>query len=85
MKNVKLFYQKNCPYCRKAMGYIADLKTKYSELGGVDIEMIEENESPEITDQYDYFYVPTFYVDDVKVHEGEITADEVEEILRRAL
>lgn len=85
MKNVKLFYQKNCPYCRKAIGYIEELKGLFPELGKVEIEMIEETESPEITDGYDYFYVPTFYIDEVKVHEGEVTREKVEEILRKAL
>ena len=47
--------------------------------------MIEESEQPEAADRYDYYYVPTFYVGDVKVHEGGIYPDEVEPILRKAL
>lgn len=34
--------------------------------------MIEETQHPDIADQYDYYYVPTFYVDGVKVHEAGI-------------
>ena len=34
--------------------------------------MIEESEQPEVADAFDYYYVPTFYVDGVKVHEGGI-------------
>ena len=35
--------------------------------------MIEETQHPDIADQYDYYYVPTFYVDGVKVHEAEFS------------
>ena len=79
MKPVKLFYLKNCPFCRKALRYIEQAKAAHPELQPVAIEMIEESE------QSDYYYVPTFYVDGVKVHEGGIYAEEVEKILRSAL
>ena len=34
--------------------------------------MIEESEQPALADTFDYYYVPTFYVDGVKVHEGGV-------------
>ena len=76
MKRVKLFYLKNCPFCKKA---------EHAELAAVDIEMIEESELPDVADKFDYYYVPTFYVDGVKEHEGGIYPEEVERILRKAL
>ena len=79
MKPVKLFYLKNCPFCRKALRYI------HPELAAVGIEMIEESEQPELADTFDYYYVPTFYVGGVKVHEGGVYPEEVEKILRSAL
>ena len=85
MKPVKLFYLKNCPFCRKALRYIDEVKAAHPELAAVDIELIEESEQPEVADAFDYYYVPTFYVDGVKVHEGGIYAEEVEKILRSAL
>ena len=45
----------------------------------------EESEQPDVADAFDYYYVPTFYVDGVKVHEGGIYPEEVEKILRSAL
>ena len=72
MKPVKLFYLKNCPFCRKALRYIDEVKAAHPEL-------------PAVADGYDYYYVPTFYVDGVKVHEGGIYPDEVEAILRKAM
>ena len=85
MKDVKLFYLKNCPFCKKAISYIESLKTQHKELAQVEIEMIEELEQKELADSFDYYYVPTFYVAGEKVHEGGIYPEEVEKILRKAL
>ena len=85
MKPVKLFYLRTCPFCKKALRYIEEAKAAHPELAAVEIEMIEESERPDVADAFDYYYVPTFYVDGVKVHEGGIYPEEVEKILRRAL
>ena len=68
-----------------ALRYIDDAKAAHPELAAVGIEMIEESEHPDVADTYDYYYVPTFYVGDEKVHEGGIYPDEVEQVLRKAL
>ncbi len=85
MKSVKLFYLKNCPFCKKTLRYIDEARAAHPELAAVEIERIEESEQPDVADAFDYYYVPTFYVDGVKVHEGGIYPDEVEAILRKAL
>lgn len=85
MKNVKLFYLRDCPFCKKAMRYIDELKAAHPEFRDIEIEMIEESEQPEVANKYDYHYVPTFYLNEIKAHEGGIYADEVEQILRKAL
>lgn len=85
MKDVKLFYLKNCPFCKKAISYIESLKAQHKELAQVEIEMIEESEQADVANAFDYYYVPTFYVDGIKEHEGGIYPEEVEKILRKAL
>ena len=85
MKEVKLFYLRECPFCKKALRYIEQAKAKHSELADIKIEMIEESEQAALADKYDYYYVPTFYIAGEKVHEGGIFPDEVEQILRQAL
>lgn len=85
MKPVKLFYLRSCPFCKRALRYIEDAKAADPALTAVEIEMIEESEQPALADTFDYYYVPTFYVDGVKVHEGGIYPEEVEKILRSAL
>ncbi len=84
MKNIKLFYLEKCPFCKKAEKYIDELK-KQEAYKDIEIEMIEESKHPEIANQYDYYYVPTFYIDEEKVHEGGIFPDEVEAILKKIL
>jgi glutaredoxin len=85
MKRIQLFYLKNCPFCKKAFRYIEEAKAAHPELQSLQIELIEESEEPVLADQYDYYYVPTFYIDGVKVHEGGIYPEEVEPLLRKAL
>ncbi len=85
MKAIKLFYLKQCPFCVKALRYIDELKAERGEFAPIQIEMIEESEQAELADSYDYYYVPTFYVDGQKVHEGGVYKEEVEKILESAL
>ena len=84
MKPIKLFYLKNCPFCKKAFIYIDNLK-RQAVYEPIEIELIEESEQADLANQYDYYYVPTFYVNGVKVHEGGILESEVEEIFKKAL
>jgi len=84
MKTIKLFYLKNCPFCKKAFSYIDELK-KQEAYKDIEFELIEESEQPETANQYDYYYVPTFYINEEKIHEGGIFLNEVEEVLKLAL
>ncbi len=84
MKHITLFYLENCPFCKKAMAAIDELK-KQDRYKDIEIEMIEESKQPEVADKYDYYYVPTFYIDGRKVHEGGIFPDEVKAVLEQAL
>ncbi len=42
MKPVKLFYQERCPFCKKALRYIEELKEEHPEFQPIEIEMIEK-------------------------------------------
>lgn len=84
MKKITLFYLENCPHCRKAQQILLKLlqEPRYQALK---IEKVEEAKQPEIANQYDYYYVPTFYVDDEKICEGILSEKEIVEVLERAL
>lgn len=66
-KKVTAFFLEGCPYCRQAKEAVKELSAEYSS---VNIEWIEENQHPEISAQYDYYYVPAMFVDGVKVYEA---------------
>lgn len=85
MKKVKMMYLKHCPHCKKAFGLIEELKTKYPQFQNVQIEAIEENEKEEKTKGYDYWYVPTYFVDDVKMHEGIPDEEALLKVLKASL
>ena len=81
MKKVKAFYLENCPHCRRAFKMIEELKTKNPKYSEVDIEYIDESVHVQIANAHDYYFVPTFYVDGIKVHEGVPSLDKIEDVL----
>ena len=76
---LKIFYLKNCPYCKQAQRYLDIHRLDYPNLM---IQMIEESEQEELANQYDYYYVPSFYYKEEKLHEGAITEQELIDILK---
>lgn len=85
MKEIKIFYLKNCPFCKRAFKFIEELKSEESRYNDIKFTLIEESECPEIADAYNYYYVPTFYIGSEKMHEGGIYKEEVKAILEEAL
>ena len=76
-----------CPYCRQAMKALQELVSENEKYAAVSVEWVEENEHPEISAKYDYYHVPTMFVNDVKVyeaHSGE-KYEECRENVRRVL
>lgn len=85
MKQIKMMYLKNCPHCKHAFDMVEKLKEKHPEYQKIQIECIEEEDEEEKIVGYDYYYVPTYFVDDIKMHEGIPTIESVEAILQEAL
>lgn len=79
-----MFIQERCPFCVKALRYIDEARAAHPELEAVEIEIHDEIKESEYADTFDYYYVPTFYIGDEKVHEGGIYADEVLALLQKA-
>ena len=85
MKKIKMFMLDTCPYCKAALGWMDELFALDPEYKAIEIEIIEEKRQAEIADKYDYYYVPTYYVDEVKLHEGAATYEIVKSVLDSAL
>lgn len=85
MKQVKMMYLKSCPHCKRAFAMVEELKKEHPEYQNIAIETIEEQDEEAKTAGYDYWYVPTYFVDDVKLHEGVPSKDKIEAVLKAAL
>lgn len=85
MKEITLFYRSDCPYCHQAFQMIDELREEHPELAAVPIRSIEERREAALADQYDYWYVPSLFLGDQKLHEGVPTRDKIEQALRAAL
>ena len=84
MKKLTMFYFEGCPYCAQAWRWVGELRKEDPALADVEIERVDERVHPDISERYDYYYVPTFYLADKKLHEGAATKDKIERVLRAA-
>jgi glutaredoxin len=62
MKTITMFHIEECRYCDFAKKAIAELREEDPEYQKVEIEMINENEHPEIIENYDYWSVPSLFI-----------------------
>jgi glutaredoxin len=85
MADIKLFHLSGCPYCRAARGWMAELCEEHPEFKDCKVELIDEGIDRETAAKYDYFLVPTYYVNGKKVHEGAATKDKVKAVYEYAL
>lgn len=85
MKKITFFYLTNCPYCHKAEEWLDELMEEEPLYKQIEFENIEEEKHADIADKYDYYYVPTFYVDGEKLHEGAATKEKIKAVLDAAL
>ena len=85
LKPVTMFITSWCPYCKQALSLMDTLKKEDPKYSDIDIKVIDEELEPEISKKYDYYYVPTYYVDDVKLHEGVPSKDIIKAVFEEAL
>ena len=72
MKKVTYFHLPTCPYCRQADQVIEELIAEHPEYAAVEFERINENEHPEIADQYDYYANPSMFIGKEKIYEAHL-------------
>lgn len=75
MKDIKVFITSWCPHCKRALDWIDEVKEENPKYRDIKVEIIDEEKHPDISKQYDYYYVPTYYVGNSKVYEGGTTKD----------
>ncbi|MCI2106799.1 MAG: thioredoxin family protein [Intestinimonas sp.] len=84
MKEVLLFVLPGCPHCALALKYQQALLEKHPAWHEIPIRVVDETEELEFANAHKYYYVPAYYVDGVKVHEGHAESEDVERVLRLA-
>jgi thioredoxin 1 len=85
MKKILMFVMGGCPYCAMAHRWTKELLKKHPEYSSVETQIVDELEQPEFADEFDYYYVPTYYVGGVKIHEGVPTRGIIESVYQKAL
>lgn len=85
MKKILMFTMEGCPHCRNAMQYMNELFDSNPEYRDLEIEIIDEVRHPDIADKYDYYFVPTYYLDGEKFHEGVPSREMVADLFKKAM
>lgn len=85
MKPVIMMIQETCPHCKRALAWMEELKTEHPEYSEVKVRIVDENQDPAFADSLDYWYVPTYFVDGQKVHEGAASREKVQAVYEKAL
>jgi len=85
MKKITYFHLNSCPYCKNANKAIEELRAENPEYNNIEIDMIEENEHPEIIEKYDYHAVPCMWIGNQKIYEAHLFEkyDECKEQVRK--
>ena len=83
-KKITYFYLPGCPYCRNANKAIEELIQENPEYGNIEIERINELDPSAGISGYNYYYVPSMFVDKEKLYEANPSQgyDEIKESVR---
>jgi len=84
MQKLLMFYLASCPHCKRAFAYEEELKKRRPELAQVEVERVEERENPQLADQYDYWYVPAYFLGKECLFSGSPTPEDIERVFDRA-
>ncbi len=82
---MKLFILENCPHCKRARKWLEELYSENPSYQTIEIEVIDEQVDEALASQYDYYYVPTIFDGDKKLHEGVATKEGIRNILDEKL
>ena len=85
MKKTTMFTMESCPYCKNARKWMNEVLESDAKYAAIPLTIIDEVEEPDLAAKFDYYYVPTYYLDDVKVHEGAASFEIVKKVFDDAL
>jgi glutaredoxin len=77
MKELTILITDWCPHCKRALKWANDIKEEDPRFKEIAVTVIDEEKEPDLSKEFDYYYVPTYYVDGVKLHEGATTKEQL--------
>jgi glutaredoxin len=84
MKSILMFTMASCPYCKRAHRYMEELMKDTPKYKDIPIRIIDETLDPDTAERYDYYFVPTYYVEEEKIHEGAASMEDVRRVFEEA-
>ena len=84
MKEVLYFKMRFCPHCNRADKWMKKVFKEHPEYKDVPLKIIDENKEYELANSYDYYFVPTYYIDGEKLHEGVASKEIIEKVFEKA-
>ena len=85
MKKITMFVMKSCPHCQRALRWMDELFAENAAYKNLEIEIIDEIAQSAIANRYNYYYVPTYYVENEKLHEGVASPEIVRRVFDAAM
>ena len=82
---LRLFVLAACPYCKQVFRWMEELMNEDQRYAAVDVTVIDEKLQPEVAEQYEYYYVPTYFINGNKVHEGAASKEIVRKVFEQVL
>ena len=78
------FYLPNCPHCRLANSLIEELQAAEPRYRDIEFVRVDESRDAALAASYDYWYVPCFFMDGKKLHEGHAEREDIRRVLEAA-
>lgn len=81
IKELLYFKLVDCPYCVQADRWIDELRIENPEYQKIEMRIVNEKIESEFANKYNYYYVPTFFYDNYKLHEGVANKEKIKLVL----
>lgn len=80
-----MMIQKSCPYCQQAFRLMEELQQENPVYKQISFQVVDELENPSFADSLDYWYVPTYFINGKKIHEGVPTREKIRAVFEEIL
>lgn len=84
MNELYYFKLKSCPYCIRVNGFLEELLNE-ERYKSIKIRTIDESIERELANSYDYYLVPSFFLNGKKLYEGIMTKEDVKKVLEEVI